>query len=153
MLTIQSNLRPISLTCTIAKVMERFARSRLVAPISEKLDLRQYVKKGHSTTDSFIYILQAIHEATDSGNCGARMFFADYSKGFYLIGHSILLRELAFFDTDTVLINCIGAFLTGRSQAVRIGNSLSNWKSPRGGILQGTKLDVILFAVMTSNLA
>ena len=49
-----------------------------------------------------IYILQAIHEATDNGNCGARMFFADYSKGFDLIDHSILLRELAFFDIDAV---------------------------------------------------
>ena len=76
-----------------------------MAQISEKLDPRQYAKEGHSTTDALTYILQAIHEATDSGNCGARMFFADYSKGFDLIDHSILLRELAFFDIDTVLIN------------------------------------------------
>ena len=131
--------------------MEGFARSRLVVQISEQLDPRQYAK-GHSTTDALIYILQAIHESTDSGNCGARMLFADYSKGFDLIDHSIVLRELAFFDIDTVLINWIRTFLTKRSQAVRIGNSLSDWKSPRGGIPQGTKLGVILFAGMTNNL-
>ena len=74
---IQSDLRPISLTCNLAKVMEGFALSRLVAQISEKLDSRQYAREGHSTTDALIYILQVIHEATDSGNCGARMFFAD----------------------------------------------------------------------------
>ena len=72
------------------------------------------------------YTLQAIHEATDRRHCGARMFFADYSKGFDLIDHSILLRELAFFHIDTVLI------LNGRWQAVRIGNSLSERKSSRG---------------------
>ena len=66
--------------------------------------------------------------------------------------HSILLRELASFDIDTVLIKWISAFLTGRWQAVRIGNSLSDWKSPRGGIPQRTKLSVILFAVRTNNL-
>ena len=33
---IQSDLRPIFLTCTLAKVMEGFARCRLVAQISEK---------------------------------------------------------------------------------------------------------------------
>ena len=65
-------------------------------------------------------------KATDRRHCGARMFFADYSKGFDLIDHSILLRELAFFHIDTVLI------LNGRWQAVRIGNSLSERKSPRG---------------------
>ena len=80
------------------------------------------------------------------------MFFADYSEGFDLIDHSILLRDLTSFDIDTILINWIRAFLTGRLQAVRIGNSLSDWKSPRGGIPQGTKLGVILFAVMTNNL-
>ena len=147
----QSDLRPISLTCTLAKVTEGFARSGLIVQISEKLDPHQYA--GHSTTDTLIYILLAIHEATDRGNCGARMFFANYSKGFDLIDHSILLMKLAFFDIDTVLINWIRAFLTGRSQAVKDWKlaSLSDWKSPRGGIPQGTKLGVILFAVMTNN--
>ena len=95
--------------------------------------------RGTPPRTALIYILQAIHEATDSGNCGARMFFAEYSKGFdpRLIDHSILLRELAFFDIDIVLINWIRAFLTGRSQAVRIGNFLSDWKSPSGGIRKG----------------
>ena len=106
--------------------MEGFARSRLVAQISENLDPRQYAREGHSTTDALIYILHAIHEATYSGNCGARMFFADYSTGFDLIDLSILLRELALFDIDAVLINWIRAFLTERLQAVRIGNSLSD---------------------------
>ena len=100
-------------------------------------DPRQYAREGHSTMDALIYILQAIHEETDCGNCGARMFFTDYSKGFDLIDHSILLRELASLDIDTVLIKWISAFLTGRSRAVRIGNSLSDWKSPRRGIPQG----------------
>ena len=114
------------------KPMEGVAHSRLEEQIQEKLDPRQYAREGHSTTDTLIYMLHAIHEATDRRNCGARMFFADYSKGFDLIDHSILLRELAFFHIDTVLINWIRAFLTGRWKAVRIGNSLSERKSPRG---------------------
>ena len=46
----------------------------------------------------------------------------------------------------------VRAILMERSQAVRIGNSLSDWKSHRGVIPQGMKLGVILFAVMTNNL-
>ena len=38
---------------------------------------------------------------------------ADVSKGFDLIDHWILLRELASFHIDTVFINWISAFLTG----------------------------------------
>ena len=37
------------LTCTLAKVMEGFARCRLVAQISEKLHPRQYARQGHPT--------------------------------------------------------------------------------------------------------
>ena len=37
-------------------------------------------------------------------------------------------------------------------QAVRIGESLSDWMPLRGGIPQGPKLGVILFVVMTNNL-
>ena len=51
---IQSDLRPIFLTCTLAKVMEGFARCRLVAQISEKLHPRQYAREGNSTTDALI---------------------------------------------------------------------------------------------------
>lgn len=57
--------------------MEGFVRCKLIAQISEKIDPRQYTREGHSTTDTLIYILQMIHEATDTGSCGARMFFAD----------------------------------------------------------------------------
>ena len=38
-----------------------------------------------------IYLMQSIHEAIDSGNCSVRIFFADFSKGFDIIDHSILL--------------------------------------------------------------
>ena len=151
---IQSDLRPISLTCTLAKVMEGFARSRLVSQISDKLDPQEYMyaREGHSSKDALIYLLQAIHEATDKGDCSSRMFYADSSIGFDLIDHNTLLRELVCFGIDPVLINWIKGFLTNRLPVVRIGNSLSNWKSPNGGIPQGTKLGLILFAVMTNKL-
>ena len=148
---IQTDLRPISLTCTLAKVMEEFCAQQACRANFGRTHASTQ-GRGTPATDVLIYNLQAIHEATDSGNFGARMFFVDYSKGFDLIDHSIFVRELAFFDIDTVLINWVRAFLTERSQAVRIGNSLSDWKSSRGGIPQGTKLGVILFAVMTNNL-
>ena len=35
---------------------------------------------------------------------------------------------------------------------MRIENTFSEWKSPKGDIPQGTKLGVILFIIMTNNL-
>ncbi|CAB3988217.1 Hypothetical predicted protein [Paramuricea clavata] len=63
--TIENDLRPISLTCTIAKVMEGFTCTRLLPQLEDKLDPRQYARKNHSTTDALLYTLQAIYEAVD----------------------------------------------------------------------------------------
>ena len=149
---IEQDLRPISLTCTLAKVMEGFTCSRLLPQLEGKIDPCQFSRKGHSTTDALIYMLQAIYEAVDSGEASARIFVADFSKGFDLIDHSILMQELADLEVHPVLLSWIAAFLTSRKQAVRIGRTLSDWLTLKGGVPQGTKLGVILFTVMTNKL-
>ena len=120
--------------------------------MSHLIDPRQFARAGHSTTDALVYLLQAVYEAVDTGNCGARPFFADHSKGFDMIDHSILIEELRKMHVHPVLVNWIIAFLCNRTQAVRIESAISEWKTPKGGIPQGTKLGVILFTIMTNNL-
>ena len=84
-------------------------------------------------------MLQAIYEAVDCADLGAWVFFADFSKGFDLIDHNILMTELRKLEVDPALISWIAAFLTDREQAESMP--------------QGTKLGVILFAIMTNNLS
>ncbi len=68
------------------------------------------------------------------------------------IDHSILTQELNKLQVHPALLTWISAFLFSRRQAVRIGNVLSQWKTLKGGIPQGTKLGVVLFMVMTNSL-
>jgi hypothetical protein len=58
-----------------------------VKDLEGKIDPRQFARKGHSTTDALLYMMQTIHEAFDRIEAGARNFFADFSKGFDLIDH------------------------------------------------------------------
>ena len=148
---IKSNLCPISLKCTLAKVMEGFTCKSLLSQLDGKIDLRQYACRGHSTTDALLFMLQAIYKAIDCGDLGARIFFADFLKGFDLIDHNILLIELQKLEVDPALLSWIAAFLCDR-QAVRISSTLFDWKCLKGGVPQGTKLGVILFTVMTNKL-
>ena len=99
---IESDLRPIALTCTLAKVLEGFTRDRLITQGSHQIDPRQFARAGHSTTDALVYLLQAvyIYEAVDTGSCGARLFFADYSKGFDMIEHSAVSIKHGLRTTD-----------------------------------------------------
>ena len=113
---------------------------------------RQYARHGHSTVHALIYLMQAIHEAIDSGNYSVWIFFADFTTGFDVIDHSVLLDELKSFDIDQTLFFWVRSFLTNREQAVRVGSSLSSWKQVNGGVPQGTKLGLTLFTVMINKL-
>ena len=97
------------------------------------MDPRQYARRGHSTTDALLYMLQAIYEAVDSGDSAARIFFTDFSKGSDLIDHNILITELRNLEVSEIILGWIFAFLVDRRQAVRVGGTLSKWNTLRGG--------------------
>ena len=50
-----------------------------------KIDPRQFVRTGHSITHALLFVLEAIYEAVACADLGARVFFADLSKGFDLV--------------------------------------------------------------------
>ena len=103
--SIKNDLRPISLTCTIAKVMKGFICRKLLSQLDGKIG--QYSRKGHFTTDA----LQAIYEAVDSGEGVCTDFFSpDFTKGFYPIDHLIFMQELANLKLSS---SC--ALILGRS--------------------------------------
>jgi len=98
-------------------------------------------------------MLQAIYEAVDGGEASAQIFFADFTKGFDLIDHSILMQGLADLEVHPVLLSWITSSLTYRKEAVRIGSTLSDWLTLKEGVPQGTKLGVILFTVINKQTA
>ena len=148
--SMETDLRPISLTCTLAKVMEDLFCKRFLPQLEGKVDRNQFARKGMSTTNALISFLQPIFEAIDKGGNIARIFFTDFSKGFDRVDHNVLVAKLQKLNIHPALSNWVCAFLSNRMQATRIAGVLSDWKSPNGGIPQGTKLGVILFSVMTN---
>ena len=96
-------MRPISLTSCLAKVLEAFSHRRLLEQLSSDMEPRQYARHDHSTTHALIYLKQAIHEAVDLGNCSARIFYADFTKGFDIIDHNIFLNELDSLKIERIL--------------------------------------------------
>ena len=79
-------------------------------------------------------------------------FFADFGKGFDLVDHCALLKELQVMNVHSAIIRWIGAFLTQRPQRCRIAGSLSSPVFSLGGISQGTKLAPKIFATLVNRL-
>ena len=66
---IEEDLRPISLTSQIAKVMEDCTLDKLFPQIVDKLDSKQFALPKKSTTHALIYLIHSILNALEKGSC------------------------------------------------------------------------------------
>ena len=150
--SIEDDLRPISLTSQIAKVMEDCTLDKFFPEVVNKLDTKQFALPKKSTTHALVYLLHSILVALERGSCTARLFFADFKKGFDLVDQNVIIKELTLLGTHPSIIRWIKAFLYDRKQCVRVGTSMSSWKKTNGGLPQSTKLGPLLFAVLINSL-
>ena len=134
---LEKDIRPISLTCLIAKELERIVIKRLRLYTSTKSDPLQFGnKKGVSTTDMLIKLLHNWHAETDKGHA-VRIVFLDYSKAFDRVNHNILLDKLAAYDLPPFLLKWLTSFLFERSQRVRLSEFISDILYLAGAVPQG----------------
>ena len=145
----EQGLRPITLTSHLTKIMECFTLTLPLKQVRDKLDINQFALVGKSTNHALIYFLHVFLHALDQGDAYVRVFFADFSKGFNLVDHSILIQQMQLLGVHKAFIRWISSFLSGR---VRVEGIYSNRISPHGGIPQGTKLAPLLFAILVNNL-
>ena len=150
---IEDDVRPISHTCQLAKVLEGFTLARVYPSIVGNLDRNQFAVAGKSTEQALVYLLHLALEALDRGGCYLRLFFADFKKGFDLIDHLILMEKLSTqYNLHWSLLRWVACFLQGKAQVTHVGASVSAPLYLNGGIPQGTKLGPVLFAVMVNDL-
>ena len=82
-------------------------------------------------------------EATDGNGASVRVLLFDYRKAFDLIDHKSLVNKLKRVNIPNSVINWVIAFLSGRSQRVKLGKDC---------VPQGTKLGPWLFLLMINDL-
>ena len=150
--SVEQDLRPISLTSHLAKIMEGLTLSTLLNQVCDKVDVYQFALGGKSTTHALAYFLHALLQSLNDGDVFAPVFFADSRKGFDLVDHSALVQELQLLGVHEATIRWISSFLSGRVQEVRLHGIYYNTISPRGEIPQGTRLAPLLFAILVNNL-
>ena len=143
-----SDLRPISKTPIIGKIIEKVMMSELEKDVKGKLDLDQYGNtKGSSTTHYLVKLTDEAYKSTDIGEATTAVTI-DYSKAFDFVDHSILIEKLVLLGVRAEVINLIISFLSDRSHNTKIKGKLSKFADITCGVPQGTVSGPRLFVIL-----
>ena len=80
------------------------------------------------------------------------LILLDLSKAFDSIHHDRLLYKISAMSTSSATLNWFKSYLSGRSQAVRIGSTLSDALPITHGVPQSAILSPLLFCIYLNDL-
>ena len=149
---IESDLRPISLTPTVSKVLESIVGSWILDIVGSQLDDHQFGSlKRRSTTHALVDMLHHWYKSLDEGQ-SVRVLFVDYAKAFDHVDHNVVLQKLKSYGVPSFIVRWMTSFLCERQQRVKISDFVSDWVTLRGGMPQGSWLGPLIFIILIDDL-
>ena len=146
--------RPISLTSTLCKILERLVTDRLTYFMeSEHLinNLQSGFRKNRCTTDHILRLQDEINKNIRFKGYTVAVFI-DFKSAFDMLWHKGLLIKLSKCGVKGNMFKFIENFLTNRSIQVRINQTVSNTHFLDNGTPQGSIISPLLFAIMINDL-
>jgi hypothetical protein len=150
----EMDYRPISLLCTLSKIIEKIANKQICQYLAQHSLLDPYqsaYKSNHSCATAHLKITEDILDGIDDSEV-ALLVLLDFSKAFDTVNHKLLLEKLSILGFQENAVNWLKSYLSDRKQRVKTDNDLSDWKSIINGVPQGSILGPLLFTILVSDI-
>jgi hypothetical protein len=149
-----SNYRPISLLPIIEKIMERCIAEKLTGYLTkfEIINKNQFgFQKKKSTSDLLEKFSNVINSCLNE-NKHALALFIDFTKAFDTLCHTKLICALENIGIRGPLLQWFCNYLDGRQMLVKINKTVSDLKSVRSGVPQGSILGPLLYLIYVNDM-
>ncbi len=116
------NYRPISLLCTLSKVLERLVYDRTIKFVVSSLSSAQFgFRRQLSSLHQLLSFLTNIYDNVDN-KCQSDVIYLDFKKAFDSVPHNELLVKLWSIGITNNLWEWLKAYLSSRLQCVAMNN-------------------------------
>ena len=144
-----TNYHPISLVCTLSKVLERIIYNHIMTFVMSSFTSYQF---GFLPKRSALQQLILFTEKLLDDKNEVDVIYMDFKKAFDSVSHNALLSKLHTWGIYGKLWTWLETYLKTQVQCVRIRDKHSDLCRVLSGVSQGSILDLLLFGIFIKDL-